>query len=88
MVKLDVLNIRSVSSPIRQKKVFRFIEENKIFIVGILETKVRDQNIDKIRRNTFKEWSFDNNNCKAPRGKIWVTWDKNIVNVNMVSKTN
>lgn len=62
------------------------IVNNNLVLVAILETKVRDENIDKVTKFIFGEWVFTNNNDLNPKGRIWVAWNQSRVNVRVTRK--
>lgn len=66
MVNYKAWNIRGLNNLLKLKDVRSFIMSNKLDIVTILETRVKDNNIDKISGNTFGNWSFINNNDLNP----------------------
>lgn len=81
-----VWNIRGLNSPIKQKEVKHLIVNNNLVLVAILETKFRDENIDKVTKFIFGEWVFTNNNDLNPKGRIWVAWNQSRVNVRVTRK--
>lgn len=44
-------------------------------MVTILETKVMDENYDNIKKNSFGDWEYINNNDLNPKGRILVAWN-------------
>lgn len=50
-----------------------------------METKVRDNNLEEVRSNTFASWDFIYNN-DTPRGCIQMAWNMNRVRVNFIEK--
>lgn len=43
-----------------------FIGNNKIDVVAILQTKVKMNNMDSMRRKVFRNWEFVHNNNSNP----------------------
>lgn len=60
--------------------------KNKIDFVAIIETRVRDSNLDKVSKNTFGNWEFRHNNDLNPGGHIWLAWNMENVKVNIIEK--
>lgn len=85
-IRFSVWNIRGLNSPIKQKEVKYFIDSNNHVLVAILETKVREANVDRVRHNYFGEWNFVNNNDLNLRGRIWVAWDHTKIDVRIFCK--
>lgn len=52
--------------------------KNKLDMNTMLETKVRDENFDKIKRNVFGDWEYITNNDLHPKGHMWLTSNQNI----------
>ncbi|XP_047337934.1 uncharacterized protein LOC124941633 [Impatiens glandulifera] len=42
-------NIRDINDPIKSKEIRKIIDDQKLTILGILETKVKDRNVDRIK---------------------------------------
>lgn len=39
----------------------------------------------KVRENIIRDWSFVNNNDLDMKGRIWVAWNQNEVDMNVIS---
>lgn len=63
-----------------------FVALNKLAVVDIYETKVRDHCMRKVRENIIRDWSFVNNNDLDMKGGIWVAWNQNEVDMNVISR--
>jgi len=46
-------NIRGLNWPNKQEEVRSFLHKNKVGMIGLLETKVKIKNVDKIAGNVF-----------------------------------
>ena len=81
-------NIRGLNQPSKQIEVARLIHEKKIDVIGLVETKVRILNQDKINKNIIPNWQFVTNCQTDSIGRIWVGWnpEKVFLNVLMCSQ--
>ena len=68
-------NIRGLNQPQKQKEIARLIHVMKIDVFGIVETKVKTLNQDKINQNMMPHWCFVTNGQADSPGRIWVGWN-------------
>ena len=68
-------NIRGLNCPIKQKEITKFISNNQIDVMGIIETKVRIPNQVKIQNNFMPHWKFVTNSDPHSVDRIWVVWN-------------
>lgn len=61
MFKVDAWNIRELNDPLKQVEIGRLTKDNKLSILGILETHVQINN-------------NNNNNIVSIRNKVQVGW--------------
>ena len=80
-------NIRGLNQPTKQSEVAKFIFENNIDVLGLVETKVKLGNEDSIKSKVFKHWSSVTNSSPDSTGRIWIGWnpDKILLNVIKIS---
>lgn len=50
MIRFGAWNIRVLNSLIKRKKVKYFINSNNLVLMAILETRVREANMDRVRQ--------------------------------------
>lgn len=74
-------NIRGLNSPIKVKEVKQFISKYKVDPLVICETRVKFHNKDKIRNKLARGWLWKDNYEDSPRGRIWVGWNPQILDV-------
>lgn len=55
-----------------------------INLVALLETRVKRRNFLKTFQNCFGGWLFLNNYYVASNGRIWVTWNPVVLNVQLL----
>ena len=49
-------NIRGLNWPNKQEDVLSFLHSNKVGLIGVLETKVKQENDSKVAARTFPGW--------------------------------
>ncbi|XP_022842002.1 uncharacterized protein LOC111365698 [Olea europaea var. sylvestris] len=77
-------NVRGLNDPLKQSKVKNLITSNRLSLCGLVETKVKEKNQNKVANAIFKSWSvLTNYNC-SPLGRIWICWNPNDVDVLLV----
>nr|CCA65981.1 hypothetical protein [Beta vulgaris subsp. vulgaris] len=86
-MKITTWNVRGLNDPIKVKEVKHFLHSQKISLCSLFETRVRQQNSGKIQKKFGNRWSWINNYACSPRGRIWVGWLNNDVNINVLSVT-
>lgn len=87
MINLGVWNIKGVNSPLKYKEIKLLVAKHKMEMVVILETKVRKEKSESIRRKLFGDQEFIDNYKISPRGKIWVSWNQSLLKVNLIMKS-
>jgi hypothetical protein len=77
-------NIRGVNHPSKQKEVKSMIQRHNISLVCLIETKVQEHNVDRVKSCIVPEWDYvANYNCHF-LGRIWVCWKKSVYSVNVI----
>ena len=56
-------------------------------MIGLLETKVKDKNVDKVAGKTFPRWLWQSNFEHDAKGWIWIAWKLSSYNVQILMKT-
>ena len=54
-------NIRGLNWPNKQEDVKLFLHSNKIGLVGLLETKIKEKKVQKVASNLFPSWRWIHN---------------------------
>ena len=80
-------NMRGLNWPNKQEDVKLFLHQNNIGLVGLIETKIRRQNVDTIASTLLHGWQWANN-CDISNGRIWVAWKPNFYHLTILEKTN
>ncbi|XP_019235765.1 PREDICTED: uncharacterized protein LOC109216089 [Nicotiana attenuata] len=74
-------NIRGVNKRYKQKEVREYIRSNKINLVGLVETKVKETNAYRIANPLVPGWGTLTNYNEARNGRVWILWDTNVLKV-------
>ncbi|XP_074266664.1 uncharacterized protein LOC141589943 [Silene latifolia] len=53
---------------------------------GLIETRVKSSNINKVQDGLGTKWKFLVNNDVIEGGRIWILWDPSLFTVNVISK--
>ncbi|KAK4384578.1 hypothetical protein Sango_3046200 [Sesamum angolense] len=74
MIKAASWNVRGLNGLDHQRAIDHLVRVNKISFIGLIETRVSQVNVQRVRRNLLLNWSwFDD--YAGPEGRIWVAWD-------------
>ncbi|KAJ8419338.1 LOW QUALITY PROTEIN: hypothetical protein Cgig2_024013 [Carnegiea gigantea] len=61
MASITSWNRRGLNWPNKQKDVHSFLQYNKVGMIGLLETKVKENNVEKVAGNAFPCWYWPHN---------------------------
>ncbi|XP_074265677.1 uncharacterized protein LOC141588121 [Silene latifolia] len=78
--------LRGINKPNKQGDVRRLLHLNNIGLCGLLETRVRTSNIEKVKGGLNKHWQLLHNNDIKDGGRIWIMWDEQVYKVELISK--
>lgn len=70
MMNFGAWNIKGLNSPLKQKEIKFFMAKNKLKLFVILETKMKKNNEERIRRSIFGDREFARNVDLNLRGRI------------------
>jgi len=54
---------------------------NNISLIGLLEIKIKEKNVNKIANNIFPRWKWHHNYQLNQKGRIWIAWDPSVFNI-------
>ncbi|XP_074308496.1 uncharacterized protein LOC141643297 [Silene latifolia] len=77
-------NIRGLNKLVKQIEVNKFLTQNKLDILGILETRVKENKSQRILRNKFRGYSSFCIYSKHYNGRIWLVWNPSTTRVTML----
>lgn len=84
MDNIIVWNVRGLNLRNKQSLVKRLIEQHKAGLVGLLETRVKQNKVGAVYLNLFRGWCFTCNNAWHKGGRIMVAWDPLIYDIDIL----
>lgn len=86
-MKIIAWNIKGLGQPRKQKGLGKLIRLNDAKVCGILETKIHDEtfNLDRFMDSYLYGWNNTSNFHIDRRGRIFVVWDPNFVDMEVIS---
>lgn len=69
-------NIRGLNKSNKQDVIHDWVRKNDFQFGCILETKVKENRMVKVRKKLFGDWRLESNYEFSRLGRIWVTWNK------------
>lgn len=81
-------NIRGLNDPLKQKEAKIFVRTSKLSMVGLLEHKIKESNVDRILKYICPHWHSTHNYRHAPLGRILVCWDPLVLSVTVLDQSN
>ncbi|KAL0302133.1 UNVERIFIED_CONTAM: hypothetical protein Scaly_3041200 [Sesamum calycinum] len=83
MIKVASWNVRGLNGFDHQRAVEQLVRVHKISFIGLIETRVSQINVQRVRRNLLLNWSwFDD--YSGPEGRIWLAWNPLEVGVDIL----
>lgn len=70
-------NIRGLNWLNKQDDVKFFLYNNKVGMIGLLETKVKVQNVERVVAKVFSGRKWHQNFTPSIKGCIWIGWKPN-----------
>ena len=67
-------NIRGMNAPNKQEDIYLFLQRHKVGMIGFLETKVLQQNVDTVMKRVCPHWLWRHNATSEERGRIILCW--------------
>lgn len=86
MTKIGCWNIRGLNDSLKQKEVYSFIKMNRLSFFGVIETKVRMDNLDGAASRCFPfGWQYIHNLGSLSTARIIVGWHPQLLSVSLIS---
>lgn len=63
-----------MNAPNKQKEVKLLCNEERVGLVGLLETKIKMNKIEQVAATLFGGWKYLTNLDHHYNGRIWITW--------------
>ncbi|KAK9697361.1 hypothetical protein RND81_08G032700 [Saponaria officinalis] len=83
---LSAWNIRGLNKPVKQVEVVRFLRNNCLDILCLLETRVKKNKAEHILRKHFKAYNSFCNYSTHYNGRIWVLWNPVTIQVTVLEE--
>ena len=77
-------NVRGLNWPNKQEDLKIFLQEKRIGLIGMLETKVKERNVNKVATRLLQGWHWQHNFQLNAKGRIWVAWRPGFYQVNVL----
>ncbi|KAK9676437.1 hypothetical protein RND81_11G077000 [Saponaria officinalis] len=82
---ISTWNIRGLNAPSKQQEIRAFLLNQKVDLMGILETRVRAHNASKVQRGIFSHtWKLVANYQCHENGRIWLAWRSSRVHLEVI----
>ena len=65
-------NVMGMNCPIKQEDIKIFLQQQKVGMLGFLETKIKIQNLPQVMRNLCPQWNWTSNATSEDRGRVIV----------------
>ncbi|XP_074318633.1 uncharacterized protein LOC141655452 [Silene latifolia] len=73
-----------MNNPTMQQEIKRSLILNKVGLCGLLETKIRSSNGNKVRNNLGDHWAICTNSTLHRGGRIWLLWEPTAYDINIL----
>lgn len=57
----------------------------KLDVAILIETRVKKNKVEVVGTKMEINWKFTDNYTKHENGKLWIVWDPNKVNINLIT---
>ncbi|XP_062104406.1 uncharacterized protein LOC133815604 [Humulus lupulus] len=75
MDRIMAWNVQGLNNPNKQNEIKYLISNKKIGLVGLLETRVKTQKLGEVYIRMFARWCFSSNNAWHKGGRIIISWN-------------
>ncbi|XP_074306200.1 uncharacterized protein LOC141641438 [Silene latifolia] len=76
-----------MNSSKKQYEIKRFLSQNNVGLFGLLETKIKASNWNKVRSSLCDDWSIVTNTSLHKGGRVWLIWDPSMFQLNIIDIT-
>ncbi|XP_021737700.1 uncharacterized protein LOC110704212 [Chenopodium quinoa] len=80
----SIWNVRGLNDPGKVAYVRRLLHSHSIYVVGLLEGKIKLKNVLTYQRKFGSSWLWLCNYDNSPEGRIWLGWNVDRVKVNVL----
>lgn len=85
--RIGFWNARGLNKPHKQKEMNLLMNNQKVGLFSLLETKIKRGKAQQASLNLCNGWSFNTNPAQHPGRKIWIVWKPLVYDVNIVNIT-
>lgn len=76
-----------LNAPNKQKKIKLLCNEERVGLIGLLETKIKRDKIDQVMGKLFGGWQFISNLDCHYNGRIVVLWRDDLYKIKLIAMT-
>ena len=87
MVNMLYWKVRGLNAPNKHKEVLLLCNKEKAGLVGLVETKVKSENMDKVVNKMFGGWQYLTNLESHYNGRILLVWRPDYYKVELVGSS-
>lgn len=80
-------NVKGLNAPLKQSEVKSLISSKELSFCGLVKTKVKKNNQNKVVNAIFRSWNVLTNYSCSLLGIILICWNLNNVNVLLVDSS-
>lgn len=80
-MKISFWNIRGLNYPNKQVAIRNFVFVNKIDVMAVLETKVKENKSLSVRKKICSHGSWVDNGMNEFSGRVWLWWTTQRINM-------
>lgn len=80
-------NVRGLNAPNKQKEVKLLCNDEKVSLIGLIETKIKREKLDQLANHMFAGWQYISNLDDHYNGRIWIIWRPDYYRVSLVNKS-
>ncbi|XP_021729890.1 uncharacterized protein LOC110696864 [Chenopodium quinoa] len=74
-----------LNDPGRVVNVKRLLRNHSIEVIGLLETKVKQGKFKTLQKKFRLSWSWVDNYSYSQKGRIWVRWNSDVINLDVLT---
>ena len=81
VVRIASWNVKGMCNTLKKTEVKRFIRENSVSFIGVIETQLRKNFVNNVCGDVFDIWEWVTNFVDSAKGcRIVVGWDPLVMN--------
>ncbi|XP_038976970.1 uncharacterized protein LOC120107675, partial [Phoenix dactylifera] len=78
---------RGLNDPFKHSEVQQLIRKERLSLCGLVETKVKERNKEKVANTIFRNWGLLCNYNASSHGRIWIGWNPQEVDVVLINSS-